>query len=272
VHGHFERAQRLGPRRSHLPDLAVNQRGDAVAAWAEPTQQQTARGTPLFAVRAAFRVAGRSRFGHTQTVSAPAEVGEVHAAEGPDRDSLVGWLAFGPEGPPPTYTSVTYASVAHRRFDGGFGAPQVLGRADLGLAFAFNPAGNAVAYWTRTMCGTPCPGPNDVHFIPQASFRPAGQAFGPVFGLGVQDAAPRIEPDGHGGWLAMLERMERDGPMHGLLATTAGPRGPFSSPTTITTEPSYGGGALAINAHGDAVVAWNANGKDSRVDASTLKP
>jgi hypothetical protein len=271
-HGHFARAQRLAPDGSQDPALSVNGRGDAVAAWAQPTGRASPRGTPLFEVRAALRTAGRSHFGHSEAASAPVEISQVLAAEGPARESLVGWVAFGPPAPGPTQMTLPYLSIAFRGSAGRFGAPQLIARADTPATLAFAPSGAAVAYWDRTMCANPCPTPIDVHFIPQVSFRPRGQKFGAPADIGVQDAHAAIEPGPHGGWLAALSRMERGGPEHGILAATAPPGGPFGPTATVATEPAYGGASLATDARGDAVVAWSANGQDSRAHASIRHP
>src|SRR5204863_1027311 len=41
AHGRLQRSQLLGRHGSQLPDVGVNPRGDAVAAWSQPTGTKT---------------------------------------------------------------------------------------------------------------------------------------------------------------------------------------------------------------------------------------
>jgi hypothetical protein len=269
--GHFGSVQPLGPRRSQHPALGVNARGDAIAAWSQPSGLSTERGTPLFQARASLRPAGRSRFGQSHVVSGPAEIAAVAGAVGPRGNALVGWLEADPNPRASSGVSTGTIHVAERPVHGGFGAGEVVAPGNISVGLAFDARGTAIAYWTRALCGPGCPSADDVHFVPEAAFRAPGQRFGPVLDLGVQDAGAAFGSDARGNWFAVVERMERNSDQHGVLTTTREPGGTFGRLSPITTEPAYAGATLAVNAAGDAVAAWNAKGRDSRVHASFLR-
>ena len=113
---------------------------------------------------------------------------------------------------------------------------------------AVNPAGDAVALWRTIEAG---------NSIIQESFRPAGGDWGPQQALTPPDefnGFPQVQADGSGGFVAMWTDGEGPASAHAVVSR-AGPDGQFGPP-----DPVSGGNVtaanLAINANGDAAVAW----------------
>ena len=112
---------------------------------------------------------------------------------------------------------------------------------------AVNPAGDAVALWRTIEAG---------NSIIQESFRPAGGDWGPQQALTPPDefnGFPQVQADGSGGFVAMWTDGEgRLGPRRGLACRARRPVRPAGSGERRQRD----GANLAINANGDAAVAW----------------
>ncbi|HEX4624357.1 MAG TPA: PKD domain-containing protein [Solirubrobacteraceae bacterium] len=111
---------------------------------------------------------------------------------------------------------------------------------------AVNPAGDAVALWRTIEAG---------HSIIQESFRPAGGDWGPQQALTPADefnGFPQVQADGSGGFVAMWA----DGAASAqAVVSRAGSDGQFGPPDPVSGG-NVTGANLAINADGDAAVAW----------------
>jgi hypothetical protein len=222
-----------------VPEVAVNRRGETIAAWIAKRDGQI-----LAAVGDS-----RGRFGRPQRVGRGLLTSVALADDG---TAFVAW------------TTAKAVSVAVRRRGGHFGRAQTLRRTTKVSVFdatvIVDRAGNALVAWT-TERGTGGPGGNLVEQA-QVVVRRRGGRFGAVRTIG--SGGGSLAFDGRGHLVAsLLARTESGGtfPIPFSSASvaqvvTGGLRGgPFSAPVTVSPSPAYDVG-MAIGASGAIGLGW----------------
>jgi hypothetical protein len=191
-----------------------------------------------------------------QPVSPPGQdAREQQIALDPGGDAVVVWQATGSP-----HTSILASA---QPAGGAFGAAQTLSdpsadstRPDV----ASDAHGDAVAVWLHAEGGTT---------RVQASYRPAGGAFGAVQTLspaGLEAAEPRVAMDGAGDAL-VIWRLSTGGQSE-IEVASAAPGGAFGAPvglTALTANASVP--QVAFDAHGDALAVWDGwDGANIRIE------
>jgi len=142
------------PGRDALePQVALDEKGDAVAIWARRAGEQS---TSPLVVESAARAAGAERWSAPLTLSDPGQSAFApQIAVDPRGDAVAVWVRL--DGPAPTGREI----VEGASLPAGatrWSAPQRLsepGQNASGLDVAIDPAGNAVAVWRREDGATP---------------------------------------------------------------------------------------------------------------------
>jgi hypothetical protein len=223
---------------AHAPRIAVNPRGDAIAAW-----YQVVNGS--YVVEAAMRPAGGGQWGAPEEVSAQGvNTDSQQVAIDRAGNAIAVWRSFGPT--PTIQTAV-------RPVGGTWSAPQNLsapgGDAE-GPEVAFDSAGNAVVVWERF---------NGTNYLIQASTRPAGGGWSLPDDLSLpgQDAAnAQVALDPSGNAIVVWERTE--GPVVRVQTAVRPIGGAWSAPQDLSA-PGEDARApqVAFDGYGNATAIWS---------------
>jgi hypothetical protein len=225
-----------------VPEVAVNRRGESLAAW--PAKRGGGR-TLLAAVGDA-----RGRFGRPQRLGSGLLTSVAMADDG---TAFVVW------------TTVKGVHVAIRRRNGHFGRAQLIARATSKSSIFFasvavDRAGTALVAWTA-ISGTGAPGGNLVE-VSRLAVRPRSGRFSAPRTIGMGGAAAAFDESGH--IVASVVMSTQSGgtfPIPFSRTSVAqmvagGVRGgPFSAPVTLSASPTYGLG-MAIGNAGEIGMAW----------------
>ena len=136
-------------------------------------------------------------------------------------------------------------------------------------AVAMNGGGDAVVAWQRA---------SGTGFFAQASLRDAGTNFSTPLELGPAGfevlGPPQAAIDGAGNAIVVWQRVRRHGHEHGVVQAAIRPAGgAFGAPVALSAT---GSGAVhpqvAMNAAGDAVVAWEQHVNQTMVVQAVVRP
>jgi hypothetical protein len=246
------------------PSVATDASGDVIVAWAMSV------GAGKSVVQAAVRPAGGVFSPPVDVSASDLNVSMPAVAMGQGGDAVVAWTAYN--------GTSTVAQAAVRPAGGSFSAPITISSpAPYGspASVAMDRAGDAIVVWERS---------DDVNQVVSASVRPAGGAFSapvdvsavmPRDSLGV--SVPAVAMSDGGAAVVAWRRTDAGG---GVQASTRPAGGAFSAPvlvsaptqdvaTSIPSAPS-----VAMDAVGDAVVAWDRRPAvgESRVAQAAVRP
>jgi hypothetical protein len=242
--------------------LAVNARGDAIAAWARGMQPEVSCGGPRsYVIEAAFRPARSSWQPAVRVATAHQTCGRgagnvlpVAVALGPRGGAIVGWRDAD------LIASRELGRAAFRLASGRWQKPTVLyahARRGLsysescwpcaGLKVALDHAGNATAIW------------NEQGKI-EVTSRPAGRAWSKPATIGSAGTPdPKLALDANGD--ATVVWVDTTGARpDGLLQSAFKPaNGSWQRAVTIRHQRRWSGWTpdLAVNARGDAIAVWS---------------
>jgi hypothetical protein len=215
-------------------DVAVDDKGDAVAVWARYGGSQ--------AVEAASRPAGGPW--STPTVLS-ASGGSPHVAVGDTGDAVAVWTRGTDSG--------VVVEAASRPPRGSWSTPTALSASD---TYSSNPqvavgkTGDAVAVWTR---GT------DSRVVVEAASRPPRGSWSTPTALSASDtysSNPQVAVGKTGDAVAVWTRGTDSRVV--VEAASRPPRGSWSTPTALSARNTYSfNPQVALSDHGEAIAAWN---------------
>ena len=222
-----------------VPEVAVNRRGESIAAWGAKSDSQTI----LVASGDA-----RGRFGR------PERVGRGYLSSVAIADDGTAFVAWAQR---------RAIKVAARPRSRHFGRPRTLavskGKSSISApTMDVDRRGNTLVTWTVGR-GSAAPGGMLVERV-ELVFRRKGRTFGAP--MTIAAGAGSVVFDEHDRVVAAVELSTSGGPLPGPFASTSvaqvvsgSPRGPFTAPVTLSASPTYDV-RMAIGVKAEVAIAW----------------